>query len=420
MSRVNHLTEMPFYRISDFELIWENESTKQKIMSKMTNNGFIDFLDNHYMSLNMNENINIYKYFDTDEYTSILKKHKRLNIMHMNCRMLSHNKGKIISFLNSLEVDVDILLLSEIGREGHRYLKSVFPDYEYEIDLPQNNSYGGVAIVAKNNLDIKLRNDLQLIKECECTRCHFESVFVELNCSKDVYIIGCIYRHPNGKIEHFTNQFSKILEKNHNDANCIIGGDLNIDLLNITNKDVSNYVTELLSHNFLPKIILPTRITDSTCTLIDHMFLKLSRKNRDQDAIAGNIFAEITDHLPVFLSLNFERKQESKRPFIRIINERTITLYKNRCSDIDWEMMNNMTNVDDKFNFLQDNLVSAFDETFPLVQKSRKRNKDKKWITQGLKISIRKKIDFIRKKCYNHLLIILTDSMNIIKYYKQV
>ena len=66
MSRVNHLTEMPFYRISDFELIWENESTKQKIMSKMTNNGFIDFLDNHYMSLNMNENINIYKYFDTD------------------------------------------------------------------------------------------------------------------------------------------------------------------------------------------------------------------------------------------------------------------------------------------------------------------------------------------------------------------
>ena len=51
--------------------------------------------------------------------------------------------------MKSLDTEIDIILLTEIGREGHRYITSVFPNYDYEINLPKNNSYGGVAIVAK-------------------------------------------------------------------------------------------------------------------------------------------------------------------------------------------------------------------------------------------------------------------------------
>ena len=389
---------MPFYGLTDFQLKWENGTCKQDILSKMTNNGFMDFIKNSYSYSEENIDLEQYRYFDVDEYNHILKKDHQLNIIHMNCRMFSKNKGKILSLLNSFDTDMDIILLSEIGREGYRYLKSIFPHYDYEIDIPTNNSYGGVAIVAKKDFEMTIKTELKLAKQCDCTKCEFESVWVEIKCQNNSFLISCIYRHPNGNIEHFINQLSQTLQKIPMDSNCIIGGDLNIDLLNITHKDVLSYTTELASHNFLPRIVLPTRITDSSCTLIDHMFLKLSKKYRDLDITAGNVFAEITDHLPIFMSIRFKSTITTKRPMIRIINDRSLLNFKMKCSNFEWERLNGMLHVDDKFNFLQDNLVSAFNEAFPLVQKSRKRNKDKKWMTHALKTSIRHKNRLYKKK----------------------
>ena len=75
--------------------------------------------------------------------------------------------------------------------------------------------------------------------------------------------------------------------------------------------------------------------------------------------------------------------------------------FKMICSNYEWDRMNDMLHVDDKFNFLQNNLISAFSEAFPLVQKSRKRYKDKKWITHALKTCIRQKNRLYKKKIQN-------------------
>ena len=177
MTSVNYLREMPFYGLSDFQLIWENETYKQEILAKMTNNGFIDFIKNSWAYSEENVDLQQYKYFDMDEYSYLLNKKHQLNIIHLNCRMLSHNKGKIMSFLNSLDADlIDIILLSEIGKEGHRYLSMVFPNHDYEIDIPENNSYGGVAIVAKKEFNMMIKSNFKIIKECNCTRCQVENV----------------------------------------------------------------------------------------------------------------------------------------------------------------------------------------------------------------------------------------------------
>ena len=402
---------MPFYGLSDFQLIWENESCKQEIISKMTNNGFIDFIKKSQGNSSNEHNFDMNGYYDMEEYCETSKK-CHLNMVHMNCRMLSHNKGKIISFLDSLENELDVIMLSEIGKEGYRYLETLFPNYDYEFDIPKHNNYGGVAILSKKCLNMKIKSDMQLVKECACTKCEFESVWVEINSQSASFLIGCTYRHPNGSINHFLSQFSKLLENVPIDSNCISGGDINIDLLNISHTDVLNYVTELSSHNFLPKIILPTRITDSTCTLIDHLFLKLARKFSDINVIAGNIFAEITDHLPIFAGFDFKTKSPTTRPLIRIINDRTLQIFSEKCRNIRWEQMENMSQTDTRFDFLQNNLISAFNESFPLVQKSRKRNKDKKWMTHSLKISIRHKNRLYKKK-------VLIPTLNNINRYKE-
>ena len=351
MSRVNYLREMPFYGLSDFQLIWENETCKQEILTKMSNNGFMDFIKNSHSYSDENIDLQQYRYFDVDEYNDLLKKDHKINIIHINCRMFSKNKGKILSFLQSLDTEMDIILLSEIGREGPRYLKSIFPNYDYEKDPPINNSYGGVAILAKKQFEMSINPELKFTKQCDCTKCEYENVWVEITCQNSHFFIGCIYRHPNGKIEHFTNQLSESLRKIRSDTTCLIGGDINIDLLNISHKDILNYTTELSSYNFLPRIVLPTRITDSTCTLIDHLFLKLSNKHRDLDVSAGNIFAEITDHLPIFIRINLKSSTSTKRPMIRIINDRSLLNFKMKCSTFEWDRMRSMSHIDHKFNF---------------------------------------------------------------------
>ena len=45
---------MPFYGLSDFQLIWENETCKQEILAKMSNNGFIDYIKNSHSYTNEN------------------------------------------------------------------------------------------------------------------------------------------------------------------------------------------------------------------------------------------------------------------------------------------------------------------------------------------------------------------------------
>ena len=55
----------------------------------------------------------------------------------------------------------------------------------------------------------------------------------------------------------------------------VIIGDTHINLLNYENLHTSDYLTQLLAHNFIPQIILPTGIKDTSMTLIDHIFLKV-------------------------------------------------------------------------------------------------------------------------------------------------
>ena len=52
---------------------------------------------------------------------------------------------------------------------------------------------------------------------------------------------------------------------------CIITGDINIDLMEHETHDATNsYLGTMLCNEFMPTILLPTRVTSNTCTLIDH------------------------------------------------------------------------------------------------------------------------------------------------------
>ena len=95
------------------------------------------------------------------------------------------------------------------------------------------------------------------------------------------------YRHPRGNVNLFTEQLESSLSKMENDRTIkdnILTGDLNIDLIKFDiNNNTNEYLNTVIKNGHIPTILLPTRVTSHTCTLIDHIFY-LSRNARIQAA----------------------------------------------------------------------------------------------------------------------------------------
>ena len=108
--------------------------------------------------------------------------------------------------------------------------------------------------------------------------------------------------------------------------------------------------------------------------------MKLNNHTINDEIESGNIFSNISDHLPNFIMIKSDKNSsnksdENKRPFIRL---QGITNVTNSDPNITLDMINT------KYS-------QAYERSFPLVMISRKRIKDKKWITPGIRISINQK-----------------------------
>ena len=129
-----------------------------------------------------------------------------------------------------------------------------------------------------------------------------ESVFIEVSFSHRCNIVvGCIYKHPKMPVNTFNSNFlSPLLQTLDKEKKTIVLlGDFNIDLLKLTGCIVSNFLDILGSYQILPKILLLTRITETSKTLIDNIFTTTTGCN----CVSGNLLHLILDHLPQFLFL---------------------------------------------------------------------------------------------------------------------
>ena len=99
-------------------------------------------------------------------------------------------------------------------------------------------------------------------------------------------------------IDEFNNDvLTTLLEKiSAENKTFILLGDFNID----TDREVSNCFDIINSFSLLPRIILSTRVTSSSSTLIDNIFCNSS----DNNSVSGNIISCISDHFPQFLILS--------------------------------------------------------------------------------------------------------------------
>ena len=162
------------------------------------------------------------------------------------------------------------------------------------------------------------------------------------------------------------------------------------------------YLDSMISNGFIPKITLPTKLNRYSCKLYDHIFTRLTNSSIKSDSCI--YLTNISDHLPVFLSLNFMKTKTNRPTFVekRDNSVKNQQLFMNKTAEKLTQIYFDScltTNPNTDFNNLESALVSSFDECIPLIKSkvTKYTQKHSPWMTQGLLNSIKTR-DILYKK----------------------
>lgn len=330
------------------------------------------------------------KYYNPDDFISLPSKKKSLSCFHLNITSLDKHFDNLYSLLSKLNHQFDILGITETRFQSPFDSSSSnisFHGYKH-YDTPAVTSVGGTALYISESYNSKPRLDLSKLVFSDSG--NLESTFAEicLTNRKNI-IVGCIYKHPHMDIDLFNNEFlSPLLKKTSKENKTIILlGDFNINLLSCnTEISHSNFLDRLGEYQILPAITLPTRITDTSSTLIDNIFVSPT----NYSSISGNLTVAISDHLPQFLILNTKTKTVKKEPIQsrRDWSKYNEAAFKEDFENTNWEALLELekSNVEFSFDSFITRFSSLYDKHVPIKQLTKRQSNllSKSWITKGL------------------------------------
>ena len=233
-----------------------------------------------------------------------------------------------------------------------------------------------------------------------------EDIWVQIELEHGKCLIGVIYRHPKQNLNRFHLSFEKVLELlSCKNVTYYIGGDFNINLLQNENK-VKAYIDMTYSLGAIPLITHPTRVTDNSSSLLDHV---VYTNNISGETHSYILLDDISDHMPVIVWSDsaLQHPKKYKANYVRDTKNFEAKLFLEGLSKSlhllgETNLPININEIDiytDKFiNIFQ----LLLDKHAPLRKRSRKelKLKTKPWIRKGLRKSTHRK-NCMHKKCVN-------------------
>ena len=209
---------------------------------------------------------------------------KGLHICHLNVHYLYPKLDEIKILLH--EQNIDILCLCEA------FLNQEFCDDElkingYDFIRKDRQTHGGGLI-------IYIKSYLSFIHHVDLETNELESIWVEFKHNKQKSFFTCYcYRPPSSTID-WINKFENNLEKAISDnREIIILGDFNFNLLteHQTDSATKSWIRMINAFNFQQLITKPTRVTNISETLIDHVY---SNNPENVQKMQFQIFVSVT------------------------------------------------------------------------------------------------------------------------------
>ena len=338
-------------------------------------------------------------YFSESQLVSVSRSQPNdLFFAHLNVRSLNKNFDQLRDFLNELKFNSSVIGVSET------WLKDTpSPLFSVEgFSLFTNNRTekrgGGVGFYVSDNLKAKVIEELSIKSE------DIEAIFIDMYVpDQKNFVVGEIYRPPNSSPSKFLEAIQSILSAaSLVDKRIVVMGDYNLNLMHCNdNAHCQHFLDLLLSHSLTPLIRKPTRVTDTTFTLIDNIFVDNISNTR-----TGIIVSDISDHYPIFAIIPNDKTKLHKydRSGIRDLSQNNINKLKEKLNSLNWSEVFDAENVDLSYRAFIDTLLLHYNTTIPLQKPTRSNYRKiprSPWINKTLLKCINRKNTLFHKYKHN-------------------
>ena len=274
------------------------------------------------------------------------------------------------------------MCVSETRLKGKPLTNITINDYNFAQTDSVTNA-GGVAIY------ISSKYKFELVQSYNMNLNGCEDLWLEVTVptNQTSFIIGAVYRHPSSKIETFCEAFINTINLLSKKIFYVLD-DINIDISAKARTSSSTHcINSLISCGSVPIITIPTRVTDTSSTVIDHVIT-----NDTSHCIRPGVIqtANISDHYPIFCEVLGYAIPTNKKMHYTFRDKSNFDADR-YCTDLNDSIFNFMldseeiteTNFDDSFEAFVSIIQHTIEKHAPLKRMSRKQKKIKRkpWIT---------------------------------------
>ena len=347
-----------------------------------------------YPSLNNGE---CSKYYKTDEFNELnFNQNSDFLLLNFNIRSLSANLDQFLCLNQILNKQFDVLCFTESWlRDENKQLYTIDNFNDFHNLRNDGRRGGGISIFISKSYDAKIIKKHSIIHKC------IETLFIEITRNNKKILIAAAYKPNKSDDQFFIDKISNFLNNSQKLKydEIILTGDFNFDLLKYEeNGTTLNFLNSLSALSLIPVISKPTRVTDSTATLIDNIFI-LNPIN----FTSGIIVSDISDHFPIFINIkklfiiNNNNNSNIKIEY-HIINENTIENFIESISAYDFSFINDSSDLSSDLDQLTDVIDDAYKTCCPLKVKTISQKASvKPWISDKI-------ITLINKRHHYYLL----------------
>ncbi len=317
---------------------------------------------------------------------------KGLRVACHNINRLVNKLDQLRLFLDSDVPPLDVYCISET------FVTSIVEDHYLNVNGysmvrkdRQHKQGGGLIMYIRNGVNYRRRLDI------ECA--DLEIICIEIKLPNKSILLSTVYRPPNNdsqSVQHWLHHMEESLYQMYSENKpTVLMGDTNIDLISDHTDVLKSSWINITTDMELNQIITePTRTTDSTSTLIDHIYV-----SPDLPVLHSMVVNyAISDHFPIYAVFDLKNSDNYKKNG----THKTITYRQHKhfnqndyVCDLQaapWQNINFTNDTTDQCleSFLNI-YTSIIDKHLPLTTKRIKRPKQPEWITHEIMAAINKR-----------------------------
>ena len=234
------------------------------------------------------------------------------------------------------------------------------------------------------------------------------------NCksSNKTKLLVNVYRSPSRNVEKFTELLDNVLRSldRHSRKHIVFTGDFNVDLVKYEHDTAGqNIIAAFEKYGFVQLVSRPTRVTDHSATLIDHVYTNDILNTTSCHVLTVNI----SDHLATLTTLRLNnqsnrsarassRETSDYQSAYRKFNVTAHAEFKRMIESETWSEVYSMSSANDQYKKFEETYTKLYDNAYPLKRPAQRRKNERRdpkpWILPWLEDACARRQHLFHKK----------------------